>query len=100
MVVCPFCNKPITNIPKIIEEVKVHNCGAKYYIMVGDVDDVMESIMDYLDVIFPKELEFIEIQENRITVKHRGIEIIAISEDSEESEENFGLKLWFVFIYS
>lgn len=96
---CINCGKPITRIPKRIEQVYVHQCGTEYYVMVGDQRDVLESILDYLDLLLPSELEHISIND-KIEVEHGGKKITAVllEKSKEEDIENFGIDLWMVFI--
>jgi len=99
---CINCGKPI-RIPKHIEQVYVHQCGTEYYVMAGDQGDVLESILDYLDLMLPSELEHICMSDNKIEVEHRGKRITAVllenSREDIENFENFGIDLWMVFIF-
>jgi len=87
MAKCEFCGKPITRIPRIVEQTLPCTCGAKYYAIIGDASDAIESILDLVDCTSP-EPEHIEIAEDRVVAVHRGKKAVA-----REIEKN----LWFVF---
>ncbi len=95
MVKCIICGKPITDIPKISEEVKVHSCGTRYYLIPGDECDIIESMMDYLDIIPNKD-------NDKIILKYKNKTMIAkkIEEGQlyPENIDEFDLSLWIVFI--
>ena len=98
---CIKCGRELQR-PHIAEEIHKCSCGAKYYVLAGDEEDVVDSILDYFDLILPSELEHAEVHSNKIIVKHKGQELTAIllEEPSEEEDnpEEFGIGLWVVFI--
>ena len=94
---CVICEKVLTRIPKVINQVeRCSSCGSKYYIEVGDFSDVLESVMDFLDVTNVREIVVEQETDDKAIIKYK--DKVAIAVLAERAKDEHDLDLWFVFI--
>ena len=93
---CIVCGKVLTRIPKVINQVEQCTCGTKYYIEVGDFSDIIESVMDFFDVIDVREVVVEQETDDKAIIKYK--DKIAIAVLAEKAKDEYDLDLWIVFI--